>query len=107
MRLSNKAKLLKKDSPVVTSISTKPVIHKEVDPGVIPRKQVDPVPVDYDREIDICIESFNREGISLMDFPEATRHRAFGIEQELTRTAKENRPDEFMNYLRKWRECFH
>ncbi|MBC8177225.1 MAG: hypothetical protein ISR61_03560 [Desulfobacteraceae bacterium] len=71
------------------------------------REHVDPRLVDYDREIDICIESFNREGISLMDFPEATRHRAFVIEQELTRTANENRSDEFMKYLKDWRMCFH
>ena len=64
------------------------------------REQVDPGPVDYDREIDICIESFNREGISLMDFPEATRHRAFIIEGELTKAANENRADDFMRHLR-------
>lgn len=88
-------------------MTSKPVSRKQMDPGIMSREQVEIRPIDYDHEIDVVVDSFNREGISLMDFPEATRHRAFIIEGELTKAANENRSDEFMNYLRKWRQCFH
>jgi len=107
MRLSNKAKLLQKDSPAVKSVSTKPVIHKQVDQGVISRESMSPGPVDYDREMYKVINSLNRAGVQMMSVPAAKRHEAFLLDQRLTQAANGNKPAEFLKLLKQWRQCFH
>ena len=69
----------------------------------------DPVtdPGFYDDQMDQTIGDLNREGISLMDYPEATRHRAFILEGELTKAANEDRREDFDRLLGEWRKCFH
>ena len=67
----------------------------------------DPEPIDYDTEVDKCVTNFNQRGISLMDCPEATRHRAFILEGEITKAANEDRREDFDTLLRAWRQCFH
>ncbi|SPD75673.1 hypothetical protein PITCH_A720013 [uncultured Desulfobacterium sp.] len=53
------------------------------------------------------IQEFNRLGISLMDFPEATRHRAFEIEQRITEVVNSGDVASFDQCLTEWRRCFH
>ena len=69
----------------------------------------DPVtdPAYYDDRMDKTIAGLNQAGISLMDYPEATRHRAFILEGELTKAANEDRREDFLRLLGEWRNCFH
>lgn len=67
----------------------------------------DPGPLDYDLEMDRAIDTLNREGVTMMQVPEAKRHEAFILDQKMTQAANENRQADFMKYLRQWRRCFH
>jgi len=78
-----------------------------VNPGCETCEQADPGPVDYNREVDKCVADFNEAGISLMDYPKATRRRAFEIEKQFHQAAMNNDSKAFMELLRQWRECFH
>ena len=66
-----------------------------------------PRPVDYDLEMDQTIAGLNQAGISLMDYPEATRHRALILEGKITAAANEGRREDFLRLLKEWRECFN
>jgi len=97
MRLSSKAKLLKKESPPMTS---KPVSREQIDPKIIPREEVDTGPVDYDLEMSNAIAEMDRRKIDFLPVPVVKRHEAFIIEGEMTKAANENRTDDFMRYLK-------
>jgi len=63
---------------------------------------------DYcDKQIQSVIEYLNAQDISLMDFPEEIRHRAFLIEQDLTAAANDGDKVKFDTCLTRWRTCFH
>ena len=64
-------------------------------------------PAFYDNRMDKTIADLNQAGISLMDYPEATRHRAFVLEDELTKAACESRSEDFNRLLSEWRNCFN
>ncbi len=61
----------------------------------------------FDHHMDTAVHELNHLGISLMDFPQATRHRAFILEGELTEAANSGDRDRFSDLLEKWRKCFH
>ena len=63
--------------------------------------------IDYDAEVGKCVAGFNRRGISLMDYPPSTRHRAFEIENQITDAANDDDPVQLMDLLKQWRQCFH
>jgi len=64
-------------------------------------------PAFYDSAMDNTIAELNQAGISLMDYPPSTRHRAFILEGEITKAANDNQPDEFNKLLKDWRNCFN
>ena len=64
-------------------------------------------PAFYDDQIGAAIHELDQAGISLMDYPPSTRHRAFVLEGKITDAANENQPDDFLRYLDAWRNCFH
>lgn len=64
-------------------------------------------PAFYDDQMGQTIADLNQAGISLMDYPQATRHRAFILEGKITAAANENRREDFITYLDAWRKCFH
>jgi hypothetical protein len=53
------------------------------------------------------ITDLNNRGISLMDFPAATRHKAFLIEQRITEAVNVGDVASFDQCLAEWRSCFH
>lgn len=61
----------------------------------------------YDNRMDQTIADLNQAGISLMDYPVSTRHRAFVLEGEITAAANEDRQDDFNRLLEEWRNCFN
>jgi len=61
----------------------------------------------YDMEIESVIHELNSKKISLMDFPAATRHRAFLIEKELTEAQNRNDRIKFLSLIKEWRNCFN
>ena len=61
----------------------------------------------YDAEMDQTIADLNQAGISLMDYPKATQHRAFVLEGKITTAANENRREDFNKLLKEWRNCFN
>lgn len=69
----------------------------------------DPVtdPAFYDDRMDQAITELNRAGISLMDYPASTRHRAFVLEGKITAAANEDRREDFNRLLKKWCNCFN
>jgi len=60
----------------------------------------------FEHETDTAIAELNRLGISLMDYPESTRHRAFVLEAELTEAANKGDRERFLGLLEQWRSCF-
>ena len=64
-------------------------------------------PLFYDNRMDQAICDFNEASISLMDYPQVTRHRAFILESKITAAANEGRRQDFLKLLGEWRECFH
>lgn len=64
-------------------------------------------PAFYDNQMDETIADLNQAGISLMDYPQATRHRAFTIEGKITAAANEDQREDFDKLLSEWRNCFH
>jgi len=64
-------------------------------------------PAFYNDRMDQTIAGLNQAGISLMDFPEATRHRAFVLEGKITAAANEGRREDFDRLLKEWRACFN
>jgi len=64
-------------------------------------------PINYDQEVRAVVVDFNRRGISLMDYPQSTRHRAFVLEAELTEAANDGNRERFMELLEQWKGCFH
>ena len=73
------------------------------------QRNQDPVtdPAFYDDRMDDTIADLNQAGISLMDYPAATRHKAFILEGEITKAANEDRRQDFQRLLSEWRHCFH
>jgi len=69
----------------------------------------DPVadPAFYDNQMDRAIADLNQAGISLMDYPPSTRHRAFILEGKITAAANGDRREDFLRLLKEWRNCFH
>ena len=64
-------------------------------------------PLDYDLEMDKTIGDLNQAGVSLMDYPPSTRHRAFVLEGKITQAANEERREDFQRLLSDWRNCFN
>jgi len=61
----------------------------------------------YDHQMDQTIADLNQAGISLMDYPPSTRHRAFIMEGKITAAANEDRQEDFLRLLKEWRNCFN
>lgn len=64
-------------------------------------------PAFYDDQMGAAIHELDHAGISLMDYPEATRHRAFVLEGKITDAANEGRREDFDRLLIEWRGCFN
>ena len=64
-------------------------------------------PLLYDNRMDQAICEFNEASISMMDYPESTRHQAFILEGQITAAANEDRRQDFLRLLSDWRNCFH
>ena len=61
----------------------------------------------FDQHIQHVIDELGCSGVSIMDYPPATRHRALELDEMLTRAANEGDRKTFLVYLKQWRECFH
>lgn len=61
----------------------------------------------YDLHIRQAIDELNSRGVSLLDYPKATRHRAFVLEEKITQAANVGDRNSFLDYLEQWRGCFH
>ena len=61
----------------------------------------------FDHHMDQTIADLNQAGISLMDYPASTRHRAFVLEDKITSAANEHKREDFLRLLQEWRNCFH
>ncbi|MFC1869446.1 hypothetical protein ACFL0H_15120 [Thermodesulfobacteriota bacterium] len=61
----------------------------------------------YDYQIEMVIQQLNQRGVSIMDYPASTRHRALILEEQLTEAANKGKTDDFIKILNQWRECFH
>ncbi len=61
----------------------------------------------FNGEVRKVITELNNRGVSLMDFPEATRHRAFLLEQQISKAVNAGDMASFDQCLTEWRRCFH
>jgi len=61
----------------------------------------------FEHHMDATIAELDRLHVDPMAVPKAKRREALEYDRLMTEAANENRPDDFMAYLEKWRECFH
>jgi hypothetical protein len=61
----------------------------------------------YDEAICQVIDELNALGVSMMDYPQATRHRALELELAFTEAANRGEKELFNRLLAEWKACFH
>lgn len=88
IKLSDSVRKLQKEKPAVVNQTDLPANY-------------------YDRHVEVKIAELNYLNITMNAIPKQNRDRADKLAELLTQAANENRKDDFLRYLKQWRQCFH
>ena len=89
-------------NPKNNSVHSVHIVHRKKN-----LKKIKSDEIFFDFYIKQVIADLGNRGVSIMDYPQATRHRAIELDTLLTEAANKGDRKTFLGYLEQWRECFH